>query len=145
MNIIRNETRATRKLLTKLYGHHSANQTDKAAAIFADDIRWHPPGSAALFPFSNPLIGRDNLVRMIEGVKKTFEILSVEPKMIMAEGNMAVVNWTLVTRHRESGHGTAADVCSILSLNGEHQVTEIWDYGDAATATLHLAGHGFSA
>jgi ketosteroid isomerase-like protein len=132
-------TNAARATVEAVYREYAAGNLEAAAAGLADDIDWAILAPAYLFDFAGPRRGRASVLDVLQEIRRTFELLAYEPRIVVAEGEHACVYAIANVRDRSTGRATEIELCDVMRLDGG-RIVWFREFIDAVRAATLLFG-----
>lgn len=97
---------------------------------FADDIAWETPGAPGV-PYAGRFKGRDQVARFFDGLGKTAEFSSFEPREFIGQGDQVVVLGHYTGKGRSTGRSFSSPWAMVFTVNNG-KVTKFHEYFDTA-------------
>ncbi len=96
----------------------------------ADDVTWETPGAPGV-PYAGSFRGRDQVARFFEGLGKTADITTFEPREFIAQGDRVAVLGSYRGKGRSTRRPFATDWAMFFTVR-EGKVTSFHEYFDTA-------------
>jgi ketosteroid isomerase-like protein len=135
----KDSTQATREVVSRIYKSYVDGKIEEATFGFSTDVDWAILAPQHLFAFAGPRRGRSNVLEAFRTIAETFEFLTYDPRLILADGPNACVYSRCVVRHKETGHGTNLDLCAVMTVK-DGLVTWFREFVDSASVAFNLSG-----
>ena len=126
------QTEETRTLIQTYYDTLEKSDPEKLAALFTEDVEWHPPESAPI----EPLKGREAVSKVLAGelIRSIFDTKTfrVDVHRILADGSTGIVQQHLSAKTLQ-GVQYENEYCWIYHCR-DGQIAKIEEYNDTHKA-----------
>lgn len=125
-------------LVRNAYRCFAAGDTGTLMKLLAPDVAWRLPEMHGV-PFAQTWQGREGVRKFLETLADSQDVVELEPKQLVAQGDTVIVLGHFVMRVKATGRLSRADWAHVWTVERD-QVTQFREYVDtAAVVAAHAA------
>lgn len=114
------ETEVTRAVVQAAYRHFAAGEIEAAAERLAKEIDWAVAAPRAVLGYAGRRAGRLDVLAAFREITQLYEFIAYQPRLVVAEHDLAAVYTSCVLRDLESGHGGCLELSAVMRVrNGQ--------------------------